>query len=94
VSSSSAPCATARPYASSTSVTAYRSLVGSTPSTGAYSSATNEIALRPRIAPEGATRNTSSPAPRPVISPTAPVSQNSMPRRADASAAGSEIVLP
>ena len=40
------------------------------------------------------TRNTSSPAPSPVISPTAPVSQNSMPRAAAARAAGAEIVLP
>ncbi len=88
------PCATARPYASSTSVTAYRSVEGSRPSTGAYSSATNPIALRPRTAPVGATRNTDSPAPPPVISPTAPVSQNSSPRRAAASAAGAEIVLP
>ena len=75
-------------------MTAYRSSDGSTSSTGAYSSATNAIAFLPRIAPDGATRNTSSPAPPPVISPTAPVSQNSMSRRAEASAAGAEIVLP
>ena len=75
-------------------MTAYRSSGGSTPSTGAYSSATKAIALRPSTAPVGATRNTSSP--RAVAGHLADGAglPEQEPARAAASAAGAEIVLP
>jgi hypothetical protein len=74
--------------------TAKRSAAASRCSIGASSSATNEIAERPSTAPVGETRKTRRPAPAPDMSPTAPVSQNSIFRLAAASAAGAEIVLP
>ena len=65
------------------------------PSSGANRSLTKSIAARPNVPPVGGTRNVSSPRSEASVSiPTAPVSQNSMPRPAAASDAGAEIVLP
>ena len=74
--------------------TANRRLLGSRCIAGASWFAMKSMAEAPSTAPDGETRNTSRPAPVPSISPTAPVSQNSIPRLAASSAAGLEIVLP